>query len=217
MNRVRKHWRYGLWAFGGVALLISVSVYVAWHSPEGAVPSGPPDSPTAVGDETTLETDAAAEPVAAEEPAQVDLGALWTAIDEASVTEVPAYKEVVQDRALVRIADVSGGWRVGQRIAVPIPQLNEIFTPVIERVQPGPSGTRAYIGTLTMAEGRAHRFTITVGPGNTFAHLSTPLGTYELVATGELGWLMPTANMDRHVDHSLPDFAYPGEPPSLEP
>ena len=60
-----------------------------------------------------------------------------------------------------------------------------------------------------MAAGLAHGFTITVGPGNTFAHLSTPEGTYELVATGELGWLMPTANMDRHVDYSVPDYILP--------
>ena len=135
--------------------------------------------------------------------------ALWTVIDEGSVTELPAYKEVVQDRLLVRIADLPGGLRVGQRIAVPIPQLDEVFTPAIERIQSGPGGTRSYIGTLTEAGDRVHRFTITVGPGNTFAHLSTPRGTYELVATGELGWLMPTINMDRHVDYSVPDYIVP--------
>ena len=110
----------------------------------------------------------------------------------------------------------SGGWRVGQRIAIPIPQLSEVFTPVIERIQFGPNSTRSYMGTLTEVAGRNHRFTITVGRRNTFAHLSTPDGTYELVATGELGWLMPTANMDRHVDYSVPDFVYPEEPQPLE-
>ena len=216
MNRVLNHWRKGLWAVGGATLLIATLVYVAWQSQERPEPNGAPASPMAVGDEFTLETDAPAGSVTAEESVQMGFDALWTVIDEESVSEVPEYKEVVQDRALVRIADDTGGWRVGQRIAVPIPQLNEIFTPVIERIQLGPNGTRAYVGTLTMAAGRAHRFTITVGPRNTFAHLSTPDGTYELVATGELGWLMPTANMDRHVDYSVPDFVHPEEPPSLE-
>ena len=76
------------------------------------------------------------------------------------MTDLPAYKEVVQDRVLVRIADVPGGWRVGQRIAIPIPQLNEVFTPVIERIQAGPNSTRSYIGTLAGVAGRVHRFTI---------------------------------------------------------
>ena len=215
MIRARSRWRYGLCVASGAALLIPALVYIARHSPQRAAPDGPPDSPMVVGDEFTLETDAPAGPVAAEESAQMGFDALWTVIDEESVAEVPAYKEAVRDRALVRIAGVRGGWRVGQRIAVPIPQLNEIFTPVIERIQSGPNGARAYVGTLAMAAGRVHRFTITVGPRNTFAHLSTPEGTYELVATGELGWLMPAANMDRHVDYSLPDFVYPEEPPPL--
>ena len=216
MNNARSKWRYGLWLVGGAILLVAALFHFAWRSPERAAADGQLDSPTVTGDEFTPETNAPAGPAAAEEPAQTDVDALWTAIDERTVAELPAYKEVVQDRVLVRIVDVPGRWRVGQRIAVPIPQLNEVFTPVIERIQSGPDGTRSYIGTLTEFAGRIHRFTITVGPRNTFAHLSTPGGTYELVATGELGWLMPTANMDRHVDYSVPDFVYPEEPQPLE-
>ena len=222
MNNARSKWRYGLWAAGGAILLITALFHFAWRSPERAAADGPldspdsPDSPMVTGDEFAPETNAPAGPAAAEEPVQTDLDALWTAIDERTVTDLPAYKEVVQDRVLVRIVDVPFGWRVGQRIAVPIPQLNEVFTPVIERIQSGPDSTRSYIGTLTEFAGRVHRFTITVGPRNTFAHLSTPDGNYELVATGELGWLMPTANMDRHVDYSVPDFVYPEGSQSLE-
>ena len=96
-------------------------------------------------------------------------------------------------------------WHVGQRITAPIPQLNEIYTPVIERFERSPVGNRFYVGTLTQVADRTLRFTITVGPTNTVVHLSTPLGTYDLVATGELGWLMPIINMDQHVDYSEPD------------
>ena len=219
MNVARSRWRYGLWVAGGAILVAAALFHLAGRSPERDAAEGPPEAPdssTAAGDEFAPETDAPAGAVAAEEPAQMNLDSLWTAIDEEFVTELPAYKEVVQDRVLVRIVDVPGGWRAGQRIAVPIPQLNEVFTPVIERIQSGPGGTRSYIGTLTEAAGRAHRFTITIGPRNTFAHLSTPHGTYELVATGELGWLMPTVNMDRHVDYSVPDYVYPEGPQSLE-
>ena len=218
MNNTRSKWRYGLWSAGGAILLIAALFHFAWRSPEWAAdgPLDSPDSPTVTGDEFAPENNGSAGTVAPEEPVQVDLDALWTAIDERTVTELPAYKEVVQDRVLVRIVDAPGGWRVGQRIAIPIPQLNEVFTPVIERIQSGPDSTRSYIGTLTEVAGRNHRFTITVGPRNTFAHLSTPDGTYELVATGELGWLMSTANIDRHVDYSVPDFVYPEEPQPLE-
>ena len=216
MNSARFRWRYGLWAVGGAILLIVALFHLASRSPERAATDGPLDSPVVTGDESATQTNAPSRASAAQEPAQMDFGALWAPIDEGSVTELPAYKEVVQDRVLVRVTDVPGGWRVGQRIAIPIPQLNEVFTPVIERIQSGPSSTRSYIGTLTEVAGRVHRFTITVGPRNTFAHLPTPDGTYELVATGELGWLMPTANMDRHVDYSVPDFVFPEGPQSVE-
>ena len=61
------------------------------------------------GDEFAPETTAPAGVVFSEEPAQMDLGALWTAIDERTVADLPAYKEVVQDRVLVRIVGVPGG------------------------------------------------------------------------------------------------------------
>ena len=218
MNGLRPRWRYGQWTAGGAILLIATLFHLAWCSPERAADSlrDSPDSPMVTGDEFAPENNASAGTVTAEEPVQMDLDALWTAIDEKTVTKLPAYKEVVQDRVLVRIVDTPGEWRVGQRIAIPIPQLNEVFTPVIERIQSGPSSNRSYIGTLTEVAGRNHRFTITVGPRNTFAHLSTPDGTYELVAAGELGWLMPTANMDRHVNLSVSDFVHLEEPQPLE-
>ena len=95
-------------------------------------------------------------------------GTLWEALDESSVAELPAYKEVVEERALIRVTDAAAGWIVGQRIAIPVPQINEVYTPVIERIEPGPSGVRSYVGTLTEVAGRPHRFTITVGPRNMF-------------------------------------------------
>ncbi|MDE0363019.1 MAG: hypothetical protein OXI74_17735 [Rhodospirillaceae bacterium] len=190
--------------------------HLAWRFPERTATDAPFDSPVVTDDESATQTNARSEATAGQEPAQTDIEALWMPIDEGSVTDLPAYKEVVQDRVLVRLADVPGGWRVGQRIAIPIPQLNEVFTPVIERIQAGPNSTRSYVGTLTGVAGSVHRFTITVGPRNTFARLPTPDGTYELVATGELGWLMPTANMDQHVDYSMPDFVFPEGPQSVE-
>ena len=216
MNSARSRWRYGLWAAGGAILLIAMLFHLTSRSPERASSDGAFDSPVMTDDESATQSNAPSEASMGQEPAQTVIEALWTPIDEGSVTDLPVYKEVVQDRVLVRIAAVSGGWRVGQRIAIPIPQLNEVFTPVIERIQAGPNSTRSYIGTLTGVAGSVHRFTITVGPRNTFAHLPTPDGTYELVATGELGWLMPTANMDQHVDYSMPDFVLPEGPQSVE-
>ncbi len=217
-----------LLAAGAVTLLLAASIWVYLGRtpvPDAisggefdidAAPGTSPDAPRIPVDNNAGETEPPGGAVGADETAAFDPGALWQPIDESSVAELPVYKEFVQDRVLIRVTDAATAWRVGQSIPIPIPQLDQVYTPVIERIESAPGGVRSYSGTLTAAAGRAHRFTITTGPANTFAHLSTPFGTYELVASGELGWLMPAANMDQHVDYSVPDFVIPEGPDFLE-
>lgn len=203
---------------GGTVLVVAATIWLYLAGSFNQAPA-PGDSPGTTPVRDADDASDASVPVPADATTEVaapDNGALWEAIAEGSVPELPDYKEFVPDRVLVRVRDVTAGWRVGQRIAVPVPQLDETYTPVIERIEGGSGDVRSYIGTLTAVAGRAHRFTITVGRRNTFAHLSTPSGTYELVATGELGWLMPTIGMDRHVDYNVPDFVIPEGPVILE-
>lgn len=214
--------RRTLWLAGAGAIILASALYFAWPPGWKASPGDPPDVPGDAGGGGAQATDAQpaeapasgvvpSDVIVVEESAESAPTALWQIVDESTVTELPVYREVVEGRVLIQITDAAGGWSVGQRIAVPIPQLDETYTPVVERIVPGPSGVRSHVGTLTEDSGHAYRFTITTGPRNTFAHLSTPHGTYELVATGELGWMMPTVNMDRHVDYSIPDYVIPEE------
>ena len=64
-----------------------------------------------------------------------------------------------------------------------------------------------------MGADREQGFVLTVSARNTFAHLSTREGSYELVGNARFGWLMATANMDRDVDYSVPDYRPAREPP----
>ena len=118
---------------------------------------------------------------------------------------IPPYKEVVEGQALVRVV---APWRplaAGDNLVVTIPQLGETYRPVVERVVNGPGSSRSVAGTVTTSDGQPRLFVYTVGPRSAFAFIDTPHGTYELVANSELGWLMPTANMDQHVDYTQPD------------
>ncbi len=137
---------------------------------------------------------------------------LWRAVDENSVDRLPPYREAVEGRALVRTADLSsaaGSWRVGDRVVLPIPQLGRTFHPEIDAMDDGPGGARSIIGTV-VDRGRRHRFVVTVGGKHTLAFIDTANGSYELVAREDLGWLMPSANMDRDFDYSQPDYFLPG-------
>ena len=134
-------------------------------------------------------------------------GTLWQLVDPDTVdaVDIPSYKEVVKDRVLVRLVDPLRQLDVGARPVVVIPQLGETYRPVVERVETGPGVIRSVAGHATGSDGRHHRFVFTVGPRSAFARIGTPQGTFELVANGELGWLMPTVNMDQHVDYTKPD------------
>ena len=141
----------------------------------------------------------------------------WVVVDPDSVDELPPYKEVVPGRALVRVSEALRSGTAGDSLQLHVPQLGRTFDGVVERVDTDPYGNVTYIGLLTEADGRDYRFIITAGARNTFAHLGTSRGTFELVASkDDLGWLMPTANMDQHVDYSKPDYVIREEPPPDE-
>ena len=141
----------------------------------------------------------------------------WVVVDPDSVDELPPYKEVVPGRALVRVSEALRLGTAGGSLQLEVPQLGRTFAGAVESVDTDPYGNVTYIGLLTEADGRDYRFIITAGARNTFAHLGTSRGTFELVATKDgLGWLMPTANMDQHVDYSKPDYIIRQEPPPDE-
>ena len=136
----------------------------------------------------------------------------WWEIDPESTNSMPTYKEVVKGRVAVELAKGLLFKREGDQLTIVIPQLGETYQPIIEKIDQLWTGDVSYRGTLMSDEHRSYRFTLTVGQRHTFAHLGTPFGSYELVAQGRYGWLMPSANMDQHVDYTLPDYHIPDAP-----
>lgn len=184
---------------GGVAAVALLLAWVLTREP-ATTSHTPVEAPTGGGDARAAPDRAAAS------PAEPVASALWQAVEPRTVeaARLPAYKEVVEGRALVRLLAPQRPFAVGDRPALPIPQLGETYHALVERVEVGPGSTRSVAGHASIDSGR-HLFVYTVGPRSTFARIGTPHGTFELVANGELGWLMPTANMDRHVDYTKPD------------
>ena len=138
------------------------------------------------------------------------------AIDSVDPQRLPEYKEIVEGRALVELSTGMWSWGEGDRITLAVPQIGAVYEPVIERVETMLGNNRSYVGRLVENE-FPFSFVITVGQRNTFANLSTPQGSFELVGDTELAWLMPVANMDQHVDYSQPDYYIPGEDFPAEP
>ena len=71
--------------------------------------------------------------------------------------------------------DVSGAaaaadtWQVGDRLAMPLPQLGETFDAGIERIVQGPGHSRSFRGFAVGTDEGRHRFVLTVGPTRVLA------------------------------------------------
>ena len=134
----------------------------------------------------------------------------WTPVDVAAVDPllVPEYKERVAGAVLVEIAEDIRDWHAGEQISFTVPQIGMTYTPVIDRMETALGHNRSYFGRLT-ATRSPYTFVITAGERNTFANIATPAGAFELVGNARLGWLMPSANMDQHIDYGKPDYIVP--------
>ena len=142
-----------------------------------------------------------------------DVQALWTAVGEGTVVDLPHYASQwsVEGRVLVSVSDVASAaanWRVGDTLALPVPQIGAIYRPVIDEIDDA-VGARAVLGRISGDDGRRRLFVVTVGPSNLFAFIDTPQGSYELLADHRHGWLLPSSSMKAGWDFTKPDFTLP--------
>ena len=139
---------------------------------------------------------------------------LWQALDENAVPRLPDYAPEwsTEGRVLVQTSaamEAAGGWRVGDRLTLPVPQLGALYRPLIDEIDDGPGGARSVLGMVRGDDGRDRRYVVTVGPAHVFAYVDTPNGPYELSGGRELGWLLPTSSVMAGFDHSEPDYILP--------
>lgn len=190
-------------------LLVGVAVIAVWRAD---LADAPPD--TRVTPDTRPATEQAQPPTPEPTAPPATDTPLWQAIDETAVPTPPDYAPdwSTEDRVLVRTAPAlaaAGGWRVGDRITLPVPQLGAVYRPLIEEIDDGPGGSRSVLGTVRGDDGRDRRYVVTVGPAHVFAYIDTPQGPYELSGGRELGWLLPTSSMMAGFDFSEPDYLLP--------
>ena len=214
-------------------LLAALAVLVVWLAVPPGVPSDtrgvPSDTRGVLPDTRAVPRDTRVPPDTRPTPAPAPPGQvptpdpatptgpgtpLWQALDESAVPTLPDYAPEwsTEGRVLVQTSaamEAAGGWRVGDRLTLPVPQLGAVYRPLIDEIDDGPGGSRSVLGMVRGDDGRDRRYVVTVGPAHVFAYVDTPNGPYELSGGRELGWLLPTSSMMAGVDHSEPDYILP--------
>ena len=130
---------------------------------------------------------------------------IWSVVNNQSeIPDIPGAQRDIEDAVPIGINyDSLLNLSVGDEIIVEIPQLNSQMTVVLEKIKTHISGIKTI--TATSLNNSANLL-VTIGKKNTFANISTPRGSYEFVGNTTHGWLMPSANMDQHVDYTKPDY-----------
>ena len=112
-------------------------------------------------------------------------------------------------RALVDVTAATFGadaWRVGDRLAVELPQLGGVHEWTVEQIVEGwDARSRSTRGWLDSGEGRPRRIVVTVGPGRVLAYVDTPRGPYELAGNAQLAWLVPSSSRTAGIDFTKSD------------
>ena len=140
------------------------------------------------------------------------LSPLWVRVDESTMAVLPPYADEwsAEGRALVEVSAIDWLWaaRVGDRLALPVPQLGTTYRSVVDEIDED-VGARALVGTITGSDGYPRRSVVTIGPTSLYAFIDTPNGTFEFaidLALHQHGWLVPTTSMLAGWDFSQPDY-----------
>ena len=202
-----------VWVLTLSSVAVALAVYLSFRGANETPQESPAEAETADFTPSPPVPDVIeAQPAVVLPPLPTGPNTAWQPLDIGSVDpeRLPEYKEAVEGRVLVELSTGMWSWGEGDRITLAVPQTGTVYEPAIDRVESMLGNTRSYVGRL-IEDDFPYSFVITVGQRNTFASLSTPQGSFELIGDTELAWLMPVANMDQHVDYSQPDYYIPGE------
>jgi len=139
---------------------------------------------------------------------------LWRVLDEGSAPALPPYSASWSEagRLLVDVTATSReapAWRVGERLAVEVPQLGGVRQWTVEHIDEGHDARSRSVRGWVDGDGQRWRIVVTVGPGRVLAYIDTPQGPVELTGNARLTWLVPSSSMMAGIDFSQPDYILP--------
>ena len=105
----------------------------------------------------------------------------------------------------VRVSDQYKQWLLGTPVRIYLPQTDEMFAAVVERMEPDAFGNTTIHAGPDDEEDVFKKLILTFNSQNTLAYVSTKAGNYELAATGTIGVLVPGSSLGVTKDPTVPD------------
>ena len=211
-RRKREFILRGLAISAFVAAALAYFGYVAFDVTDPAVPNthvsrADPSTGAAAGTRTDTQTGLGGPGATSDVRAPPNAAWRLVSIGDIDPNRIPSQPDAIEAAVLVALADEMRYWREGDTVSLPVPQLGETFTPVIDRVETLIGTSRSYTGRID--DNPPLSFVVTVSERNTFALIATRSGIYELVGNASFGWLMPATGLREHFDNGQPDVIVP--------
>ena len=106
---------------------------------------------------------------------------------------IPDRPDDADDAVLVELDDGLQHWREGDVLAIVLPQSEETYWPVIERVETVIGNSISY--TARTRGNPQVSVVLTVAPDSTFGWVSTRSGSFELTGNSLFAWFAPEAGL----------------------
>jgi len=187
---------------GSVLMIVIVVVVLVWNQS----PEPEPESAVIANTQPVLQPEMRP-PENTPSPPTAMAQSVWTSVNmDSSTSGLPVLKEGVTDAVPVSYDLLSGNFEQGDPVNIEIPQLQKNYMTMVSRIKRQAGNNTSISGYLIEGEHKKYGFVITIGKSNTFAHINTPEGSFELVGSEKMGWLMPVSSMDQNKNYSKPDY-----------
>ena len=111
-----------------------------------------------------------------------------------------------ENAVYVRIADSPRNWVIGTDVALYIPQQDQESVVRVDKVIPHAFDNRTYEGTAVHHEHLDTKLIATSTGEDVLVYLSQGHSFFQLEAVNGEGWLIPSSDLNDHVDYSISDL-----------
>jgi hypothetical protein len=132
-------------------------------------------------------------------------GPIWSIVDPSRYKNLPTRRADISEATLISLnfefmADI----KVGDKITIPIPQVEELLYYQVDKVVLHSSGSRSW--HAHSVDNSRLSFVLTSGSHSTFATVITNSGVFNVKGNKQLAWVVSSSELNRQIDPMAEDY-----------